>query len=76
LPGFDPGERPQEGQPFLNWASSPIKLQAGQRIEAKDLPHLGQFFEFPGTSAPQFSQKKRGLLSLRLKKSNTLKVMF
>jgi hypothetical protein len=45
----------------LKLASSPTKPQAGQRTEAKCLPHWGHFFSLPGTSAPQISQKKRGL---------------
>jgi hypothetical protein len=39
-----------------------VKLQLGQRTEAKVLPQWGQFFALRGTSAPQLSQKKRGFL--------------
>lgn len=53
---------PQAGQPWSNSVSSPVKPQEGQRTERKVLPQRGQSFARRGTSAPQFSQKKEGLL--------------
>ena len=58
-PAFE--EYPQTGQPPLKSASSPAKSQAGQRTEAKVLPHAGQLLAFLATSVPQLSQKKCGL---------------
>jgi hypothetical protein len=55
-------EYPQTGQPPLKRYSAPAKPQAGQRTEAKNLPHRGHFAALRGTSSPQFSQKKRGAI--------------
>jgi hypothetical protein len=48
----------------LKRASSPVKSQAGQRTDAKYLPHFGHLLASIGTSALQSSQKNLGLLGL------------
>ena len=37
---------PHEGQPFTNSSLEPILPHCGHRTDAKNLPHLGQDFEF------------------------------
>jgi hypothetical protein len=55
-------EYPQTGQPPLKRFSAPVKPQAGQRTEAKNLPQWGHLSALRGTSSPQFSQKNRGAI--------------
>jgi hypothetical protein len=44
-----------------NILSSPVKPQAGQRTDEKNLPQLGQVLAPLATSVSQLSQKKRGV---------------
>jgi hypothetical protein len=50
---------PQEGQPFLKSASSPVRPHWGQRTEENTRPQEGQRPVLRSTSTPQFSQKNR-----------------